>query len=483
MKAFSTMKRGFVFSLLSTFSDEEVAAFDLFLQSPYYTRGAVQDKTRVLLREIVRAFNDAPAQDTLYERVFPDTPFVQGKLDKLMSELSAYARQFLIVRLNEKREESFEDAMDWAFILRRRGLWTRYAASLEKAENILNQNPIESLEWYYDRFRLAYERFDLASQENKLKGDLQILPAIASLDAYYLACRVEMSNLLLLQQKMTRVEIAEQSMILHTHLIPEDALQEHILLNVGLKINEQLLHDKPSAMAFHEIHALIQNNENRIAPQILQNFYAYLRNFCAFLIQMEDVSFLPVLHDIQKDNISKGYILLEGKLSPSAYLSIAKTALRVGNTEWALSFVEQYKDLLFDESEKEEYYRLNKAECLFSIGSFEDALDVLPTFFSDALYLTHCRRLELKLLYELNSDLLSYKVDAYKMFLSRASKKLLSDMRRELEGNFINLLVQLINCPPRNEAKAAKILQRIHEKKVVADKDWLIAQAEEMMIV
>ncbi|HRF38937.1 MAG TPA: hypothetical protein PK198_09110, partial [Saprospiraceae bacterium] len=167
--------------------------------------------------------------------------------------------------------------------------------------------------------------------------------------------------------------------------------------------------------------------------------------------------------------------------SPSAYLSIAKTAIKVGNTGWALSFVEDYKDLLFDEDEKEAYYRLNKAECLFSMGQFEEALDVLPAIFSDALYLTHCRRLELKLLYKLNSDLLSYKVDAYKMFLSRASKKLLSDMRREVEGNFINLLVQLINCPPGNKAKAAKIIQRIHEKRVVADKEWLMAQAEDIM--
>lgn len=477
------MKRGFVHSLLSTFSDQEVVAFDLFLQSPYYTRGSNQDKNRILLREIVREIKEAPEQDTLYERVFPDMPFVPGKLDKLMSELSAYARQFLIVRKNERLEGSFEDAMDWAGILRRRGLWKRYTASLEKAEHILHDNPVESLEWYYDRFRLAYERYDMASQENKLKGDIQILPAISSLDAYYLACRVEMANLLLLQQKVTRVETQSLSMAPHSGLIPDNLFQDSILLRVALKINEQLLHDRPSATAFHEIHALIQSNESKIAPQVLQNFYAYLRNFCSFLIQMEDVSFLPVLHDIQKDNIAKGYILLDGKLSPSAYLSIAKTAQRVGNTEWALDFVEHYKDLLFDEDEKEEYYRLNKAECLFSMGRFEDALNALPAFFSDALYLTHCRRLELKLLYKLGSDLLSYKVDAYKMFLSRASKKLLSDMRRELEGNFINLLVQLMNCPPRNEAKAAKILQRIHEKKVVADKDWLIAQAEEMMIV
>ncbi|HRD80848.1 MAG TPA: hypothetical protein PLL53_08830 [Saprospiraceae bacterium] len=475
------MKRGFVFSLLSTFSDEEAAAFDLFLQSPYYTRGANQDKSRVLLKEIIRGLKESPEQNTLYERVFPETPFVQGKLDKLMSELSAYARQFLIVRQNERKVDSFDDAMDWAFILRRRGLWARYAAGLEKAEKILNDSPIESLDWYYDRFRLAYERYDMASQENKLKGDLQILPAMSSLDTYYLACRVEMVNLLLLQQKVTRVETPRSSRIPYFSLISEEALQENVLLRVALKINEQLIQDKPSAIVFHEIHALIQCNENKIAPQVLQNFYAYLRNLCAFLIQMEDDSFLSVLHDIQKDNIAKGYILLDGKLSPSAYLSIAKTAIKVGNTGWALSFVEDYKDLLFDEDEKEAYYRLNKAECLFSMGQFEEALDVLPAIFSDALYLTHCRRLELKLLYKLNSDLLSYKVDAYKMFLSRASKKLLSDMRREVEGNFINLLVQLINCPPGNKAKAAKIIQRIHEKRVVADKEWLMAQAEDIM--
>ncbi|HRF38936.1 MAG TPA: hypothetical protein PK198_09105, partial [Saprospiraceae bacterium] len=90
-------------------------------------------------------------------------------------------------------------------------------------------------------------------------------------------------------------ETPRSSRIPYFSLISEEALQENVLLRVALKINEQLIQDKPSAIVFHEIHALIQCNENKIAPQVLQNFYAYLRNLCAFLIQMEDDSFLSVL--------------------------------------------------------------------------------------------------------------------------------------------------------------------------------------------
>jgi hypothetical protein len=88
-----------------------------------------------------------------------------------------------------------------------------------------------------------------------------------------------------------------------------------------------------------------------------------------------------------------------------------------------------------------------------------------------------CRRLELKLYFELDSPLLPYKIDAHKMYISRASKKIISDETRELESGFINLLLQISQCPPGDKVKIGKIIQRIQEKKLIVERAWLLEKA------
>ncbi|MBX2927975.1 MAG: hypothetical protein KF852_09085 [Saprospiraceae bacterium] len=262
-------------------------------------------------------------------------------------------------------------------------------------------------------------------------------------------------------------------MLTHPGFIPKEDIENNFLLNLSLKINEQLASERP-AVTIREIFDHLQENEHRIDPVSRQNFYAYLRNLCTILVQMGDASFVELLHQIQRDNLRKGYLFVDGKLTPSAYLNIVRTAVRVGRQEWALEFIEAYKAYLFNEEAKHDYAGLTKAECLFSLKRYEEALEALPATFTDTLYLTHCRRLELKIYYELGSDLLPYKLDAYKMFVSRASKKVLSDTLREFEGNFANLLLQIMQCPPRHRAKKEKITERIKEKKSIADREWLL---------
>lgn len=471
------MKDSRLYALLSTLSEEEADSLDLFLRSPYFNKSPNSDRIRELFRVLIKPENSELQKEHLFSLIFPDAIWVQGKIEKLMTELTSMIREFLLVERHTKAGNDFSRSLDWAVELRKRGLMNRYPKELQKAERLLQEGAVESVEFYFNRFRLAYEKYDAESRSNKLKGDLHILPAIAGLDAYYLACRLEMLNLLLLQQKMTKLEAPPFALLSYAGFVSDEEKERNILLQISLKIYEQLIAEKPSADAFYEIFRLIQNHEHRIDKMVLQNFYAYLRNLCTLLIQMEDNSLLPVLHDIQKDNLEKGYILLDGKISPSAYLSVNRIALQVGKKDWALNFVEIYKHRLIDLEAQDDYYRYNKAEYLFFSGRMAEALEILPPHFSDAQYLTNCRRLELKLYYELRSDLLSYKVDAYKMFLSRASKNILSATRREFEGSFVNLLIQIINCPPNDEPKAARIIRRIREKKTVADRDWLLEKA------
>ena len=98
-------------------------------------------------------------------------------------------------------------------------------------------------------------------------------------------------------------------------------------------------------------------------------------------------------------------------------------------------------------------------------------------FLTNVDYLLAGKRLELKALYELQSDLLPYKLDAFKMFLSRTSQKLLPDNRRQMNIDFINLLFQIVSAPPGDPKRSARLIKHVEEKKQASEWHWLLAKA------
>lgn len=471
------MDQSYVYQLLQTLSREELDALGQFLKSDYYNPGVNQGKI-ILLFELLRKGGVLPEKEDAYALVFSGQPWVAGKLDKLMSELSGLVRKFLLAERYFAEANNFSQSLDWAVITRERRLSARYPQNIQKLEKQLDEEHKESVDYYYRRFQLAYEKYDVQSESNRFKGDLYIPQTVASLDAYYLACRLELLNLLSIQQKLTPVDAPAHLWMSFKDFLPEDTWSQHALLNIAVKIHHQLTTDTPSAGEVMEILALLQQHEQRIEPAALQHFFTYLRSLCTLLIQQGDMSFAPVLHDIQRDNLERGYLFYKEKLSPSAYLNVVKIAVTIGKTEWALAFVETYKDHILVEEDAYNYYAYSKAYCLFDLKRYQEALDMLPQLFSDLMYLLHCRRLELKLYFELESPLLPYKIDAHKMYLSRASKKVISDETREIEVGFINILLQIWQCPPKDKSKINKIIERIQDKRLLAERAWLLEKAQ-----
>ncbi len=80
--------------------------------------------------------------------------------------------------------------------------------------------------------------------------------------------------------------------------------------------------------------------------------------------------------------------------------------------------------------------------------------------------------------YELKSDLLSFKLEAFKVFLSRTSPKLLSDAQRQNHIDFANLLSQIANSLPGDSKRSDLLLKRIQEKKQAAEWRWLLEKAK-----
>jgi hypothetical protein len=180
------------------------------------------------------------------------------------------------------------------------------------------------------------------------------------------------------------------------------------------------------------------------------------------------------------DNLRRGYFFINGEISPHSYLNLVQIAIRANEFIWAKEFTEQYKKLIIGGDEDGFYYKLNLANCLFSLGDFDGALDYLPDSSSNFYHYQAIRRLELKIYYELNSALLLYKLDSFRKYIERTAPKTLSVQVREMNLNFLHVLLQLAQSPPKDKARSATLIARIQNKKLVAERQWLLEKAREL---
>jgi hypothetical protein len=210
-------------------------------------------------------------------------------------------------------------------------------------------------------------------------------------------------------------------------------------------------------------------------------YFSYLRNYCIHLYKHGYFDLINELHQIQKDNLDKGYLLYQGKIHSTTYTSIANTAFLSENYDWACQFIDDFKSHIIDVESADEAFHLNKACYYFYVKQYEKSIEILPPNSNNLDRHLIARRLEIKIYFETDSELLIYKVEAFKVYIHRASKKIISEATRERNANFANLLYQLIQTPRSDKSKLTKILSRIEEKQQVAEKEWLLEKVNHLI--
>lgn len=483
------MVNSLLIELLKHFSAAEMREFRLFVASPYFNRGVYVKKVVALLTFLKKSHPDF-AENHLdrraaYRAVFPKESFVEGKLDKVMSELHLLAKQFVGVQRYTRPENDFHLQLDQMVFYRTRGLENRFEHLKQRLLRLQAEAPFHNEAFFRQAFLLNYEIYNSENLHNQTRGDLHIPPTLQTLDLYYFFLKTELLNTYLLQQKLTQVDIPPEMLrSMEESELPHHYADTYPVLLISHSIFRLLEQKHTSLAEFESVHALVKAHEREIDPALLRFYLTYIRNFCSLLYNGGQSELLSVLFKLQKDHLERGYLYYDYygyKVAPSTFLNICSTAFKLKEHEWARAFIEAHRDRIMGDNEARDYYRLGRANYLFVIGQYNQAIDEVPSTFQEIDYLLYARRLEMKIYYEMNSDLLSYKIDAFKMYLSRISKKVLSPKRREVVGNFVNLLFQLCSIRKGDTKRALRIIERIRAKQAVAERDWLIEKAEALM--
>lgn len=477
------MTQSYLLQLIKILQPEERSEASLFIASSYFQRGKQEVEAQRLFSIILESapdfLDERLKKEAVYRRLFPGEKPVDGKLEKIMVSLSKLIRTFLLFRHYHRNDNEFYQELDWARLLRRRGLESRFQQKINALKKSQEENPSKNVEGFYKQFLLEYEIHDWNSYHNLRKGNLNVPNVLHNLDLFYHINRLELLSHLLLQQKVAKVEEPEQTNYIFEDIaLPEIFLKENPLLLIIEKIYRLFKTQQPNIKEYYALIDAMVRYEQAIEPRVIQQYYAYLRSVSALLINSGFTDLLPVLLQIFKHNLEKGYLYYENKISYGALASVTNVGLRMKEYDWTLNFIESHKDRIIGENESRDYYRLNLASYHFVTGNFEKALDLLPVNAQDWECQFMVRRLRLKIYYELDSELLPYELDSFKMLVSRSAKKVPSSYFQQLQSNFVNLLYQIIHSPRGDKDRVQRLCRRIESKKVLAEKDWLLEKAK-----
>lgn len=479
------MIHSLTYDLASSLKQEEIVAFKLFLHSDYFSKEFNVMELETLFDMLQKAISDGDLErldkEHLYPLVFPAKPVIRNKLEKLASDLNKNIRQFLLIRRYFREENDLNQQLDWLKELRERGLANRHQHVFEKVKKDVQQDFVKSLLHYQHLQLIAQEEYEWQNVFNNVKGDMRLSELVGHVDNYYYAYRTDLVNRLLLHQRRATVESKVLVLLEQPWSPPAVILENSDLLQISWAIYQLLRDENPSTTEVQKLHELILSKEETLGSEEIRDFYTYLRSICAILIDHGDTEFLPELHKLQKDNLKRGYFYFEGKIIPQSCINITQTAIKVGAIDWVKQFLETHKDKILGDGKDKEYYRLNLAICLFAEKKYDEALGVILFDNSLSQYHIMARRLELQIYYELRSDLLPYKIDAFSMFIRRAGQKVYSKDLQELYLNFVNALRQIyLSTDVSDPTRSERLTKRINAKKMIAERKWLLEKAAEL---
>jgi hypothetical protein len=478
------MENSSLIELLKVLTTKELKDFFNFLHSPYHNKGRYRNEVQILFDSLYKYApnydNSKLTKEFLSKNIFSDNIISDGRLEKVMVELSKSIKIFLLSEYYFRDENEPATQVDFTQILIERKLIRKATNLANSLTETLHQKKEVQTKDYLLSYRVSNLIYLLEAQKNTWRKDLNIKETLRHLDLYYFSSRTTLINHYLLLSIVAKVETG-------INIEKEQLLQELIGINIeesptiflSQKIFD-LFSNTPNQDAFNLLLKTLNELRSNLNELEIKEYFNYLRTYCSVLLSSGHSDLWPVLHKIQKENLVNGSFYSEDMLTSGSFILIINASLKSNDIDWCLNFIETHKNRIVGDNETQDYYRLGKANYLFHLKKYEDALDFIPPSSSNLDLHLVARRLELKVYYETDSDLLTYKIDAFKMYLSRASKKLLSEDGYEMNSNFVNILYQLMQSQPGDLRRGAVILQRIEEKKQLIAKDWLVEKAKEL---
>ncbi len=474
---------------LQSLTADELVRVGQFLQSPYLNPDPNNQDLHNLWNYLSQGLADTSEEyfdrQKVYAAVFQHDEVYKSKLEKLMSQLYAQVRKFLIY---EQIESGMSESRELLYLLEafgERRLSKQFDLVYKKLKAVSKTNPADSAAYLYEYFTLEQKIAEFQLIDNNRRTDLNLPELHFHLDSYYLLQKLELACQLLTRHVFI-VPTEYGNRLKYLDLLISELSEEHqeipiIALYIGAYQLLKSIVDTEETDYFDHFNKLLEKYRDNISHEQQKILQTLNRNYIVYKYQKVSFSSLPQVFNLYRKHLEAGLLYQDKYILPSLFSNIVIFGLRYGEIDWVLRFIQEHRDRLLGLKDSKIVVQYNLAQYYFYTRDYDQALQHLAPTYEDQFYKVAARRYELKILYEQESDLFDSKLDAFKMFIYRLPKSSVHFKNKMANKRFLGLLRQMRRTNTyKNNSRIDKLLEKIRAPEYLADKEWIIEKLEAM---
>lgn len=463
--------------ILRTLDKNEFTRLDEFVHSPYYNKRSAVIKFWDELKKFAPGYNSTElTHEVIYDGIFPGKGFNYGTLKNLIYEMTKLVETFLALqRSEEKPLQRFENLLE---ILLIKGLNSQFEKNFKDAEKYLENSVLDgsgynkkhSLETLRQNYLIMNDKhYDTLASINDANRYLTLAyfmdTFVNNYNAVYMKTEIASASKVPLDDYLSKAISYYRSKPITTDYLIEIFYNAFMLAYEGSDEN------------FYNLRTLLEENNSKLSNEEKYNFYVSLANFTDKKAE-NSPEFAKYQYEIYKYMIESSIYSISNisTIDGSFYRKAASAAELAGELDWALNFINEYKDKL-DEGVRENYYQHALVEYYMAKKEFNTALEYLVRIkHTNPVDKLNIKAWQMVCYYELGYfEELRNIIDSIRHFITK-DKKILASKKERLYNfmTFITKLLFLTENKNNNDAFAeVEMLKNEIKEADISHKNWL----------
>ena len=465
------MENALLWQTFGTLGKLERKHLALWLRSPFFCRRA---QPALLCEYLNRCLENGtvPEQNSAYAHTFGASQAFDVQVLRLaMSELLGHIEHFLVYR--EKFDHPGDFNLHLAAAYRKRGLEKHFRQRLGAARAFWAGQPFRHTEYFDARADIEYELYQHLSAGRRTEN-LNLQELSDHTDIAYIARKLRQVCFALSHQTVFKADYRFGLL---------DAVLEHVRQSaylqeipaVGLYYYCYLFQTAPDGEDYFVLFKKqLFAHLAQLPADEQRNLHLFALNFCIRKINQVQPAYYREALDLYQSALNADLLLENGQLSHFAYNNIVAIALKVGDTDWAETFIHHYAPYL-EPKHREAALHLNLARVEYGRNRLKPALlHLQQADYKDLINNLIAKTLQLKIYYE------SGEYDALEAHL----QSMQTYIRRQRgigyhKTNYLNIVRyarRLMQHNPNSRQARATLRQQLEAEPMLTEKEWFLEQ-------
>lgn len=478
------MKDTKVYHFLSGLTKTELNRLSKYLESPYFNRNEILLTIYYQLEQHFRNNSSAELETTtIWNQIYPQTPYHGDRFRKLCSELMDLCEAFLAQQIYDNNP--LHQANYLLQAVHHKQIERMYTSATNTARNLAKKQFFKPASYYYylyeiekNLYKLENVELNRANKKNIEKINLEKI--VSNLDYFYISEKLKYYCSLLSWNKIIALD---KNLLFIQEIIQiarSDEFKEIPPIAIYLKIQDTII-DFENENHYFELKHLIEKYIDLFPVDEAKDIIDNAINYSITRINKKDTTYLKELFELYRKSIESEIIIVNGEITPWTFKNITTAALRLNEFNWTENFITNYGDKI-NIMYRQNAINYNLANLFFSKKEFDKVIPLLQKVeYEEIYYGLNSKALMLSTYYELDEYIfLGSFFESFKNYLTRNKNVSQSNKLRYL--NLIKYTKKLVESSQYSKTKLLKLKEDIRADSSIG-KDWLLEKVDELIAI